>query len=55
MTLPRGKVALNVVVSLETRKILRKIAIDSEKTMAQIVEEMIIMFYSNNLNKQNHE
>jgi hypothetical protein len=41
MALPRGKVALNVAISSETRKILKKMAIDSGKTMADLVEEMI--------------
>jgi len=41
MALQRGKVALNVAVSLEARKALAKMAIDSGRTMADLVEEMI--------------
>ena len=43
MALPRGKVALYVAVSLLARKALAKMAIDSGRTMAELVEEMIKM------------
>lgn len=36
-------VPLSVKVSSETRKILKKMAADKEKTMAEFVEEMIIL------------
>jgi hypothetical protein len=38
-----GKVSLSVYVSHETRKILKKMAVNQEKTMANLLEEMIIM------------
>lgn len=43
MVLGRGKVALNVAISSEARKFLKKLAIDSGMTMADLVEEMIRM------------
>lgn len=45
MTLPRNKVALNVAVSREARKLLAVLALEKEKTMAELVEEMIRMKY----------
>jgi hypothetical protein len=41
MPLPRGKVALNVVISSDARKLLRILAIQSGRTTADLVEEMI--------------
>lgn len=38
-----NKVSLSFYVSSETRKILKKMAIDENKTMAVLLEEMIII------------
>lgn len=43
MAKKRGKVALNVLISLEARKTLKKLAIDTGRTMPELVEEMIVM------------
>lgn len=39
----KSKVSLTVYVSHETRKLLKKMAVNQEKTMATLLEEMIIM------------
>jgi hypothetical protein len=56
MSLPRGKVALNVAISLEARKLLAVMAIQKERKMAELVEEMIRMYSTTYLvdTKKNH-
>lgn len=39
----KDKVILSFHVSQESRKFLKKMAIDQDKTMARILEELIIM------------
>lgn len=39
----KNKVVLSFYVSQESRKILKKMAIDEDKTMAALIEEMIII------------
>lgn len=39
----RNKVILSFHVSLETRKMLKKMAIEQERTMAEMLEELIIL------------
>lgn len=39
----KNKVILSVIVSQETRKLLKKMAIEEDKTMAALIEEMITM------------
>ncbi len=48
-----NKVILSFHVSQESRKFLKKMAIDQEKTMAKMLEELIIMRWQelNNITK----
>ena len=46
MPIPQNKVALNVAITREAKKLLAKMAIDSEMTMAEFVEQLIRMKYS---------
>jgi hypothetical protein len=39
----KNKVILSFQVSRETRKLLKKMALDEEKTMAALLEEIIII------------
>lgn len=49
-----NKVSLSFYVSTETRKILKRMAIDEDKTMATLLEEMItIKWHQTNLDKKN--
>jgi len=52
MPLPRGKVALNVAISIEARKILRIVAAQKGATMAELIEELIRMKYDKQFSQQ---